>query len=499
MTSQFLIPLAGTLGIYAVYRLVKMVYTDYTSPLRDLPGPKGGNFIIGHFRQTQVSALSSVITSLNSVFAEDSTVPDKWREEFGPNYQLRGFLGKRDLYTTDTKALNHILVNDHLYQKGLVANKVLTHILGNGLLSVETAEHKLQRKILNPAFGVPQIRELTEIFNKKSSQAERQAFLRLVQAGIPILSILPSPGGKTVNEARAKMVNIAKKLLADSRANIKAGEKAAATKRDLLSLMVQSNMSPDIREHLKLSDADVIAQIPTFFVAGHETTSVGSACSFAQSIVQAQLREELLSFTSDDPTMDELNALPYLENVIREAMRLYPPVGFSIRVAMVDDLLPLSKQYVDSKGRFYDHIPIPKGTTIRIPISAVHRDKEIWGDDADTFRYSSNVLEQKASNRDHPSQARSMEQHPDAASAVPSVWANLLTFLAGPHNCIGFRFSLVEIKSLLFTLVRAFEFEPAVPEDGIGFSASAVRRPNVIAEPEAGNQLPLIVRPYVAS
>jgi hypothetical protein len=70
MTSQFLIPLAGTLGIYAVYRLVKMVYRDYTSPLRDLPGPKGGNFIIGHFRQTQVSALSSVITSLNSVFAE---------------------------------------------------------------------------------------------------------------------------------------------------------------------------------------------------------------------------------------------------------------------------------------------------------------------------------------------------------------------------------------------------------------------------------------------
>jgi hypothetical protein len=121
-----------------------------------------------------------------------------------------------------------------------------------------------------------------------SPQAERQAFLRLVQAGIPILSILvficpfllspctlialgqPSPGGKTVNEARAKMVNIAKKLLADSRANIKAGEKAAATKRDLLSLMVQSNMSPDIREHLKLSDADVIARrslrlLPEFF------------------------------------------------------------------------------------------------------------------------------------------------------------------------------------------------------------------------------------------
>jgi hypothetical protein len=57
MISQFIIPLAGTLGIYAVYHLVKMFYKDYTSPLRKLPGPMGGNFILGHFREIQVSAL----------------------------------------------------------------------------------------------------------------------------------------------------------------------------------------------------------------------------------------------------------------------------------------------------------------------------------------------------------------------------------------------------------------------------------------------------------
>lgn len=73
-------------------------------------------------------------------------------------------------------------------------------------------------------------------------------------------ALQPAPGAKAINEARTKMVSIAKKLLADSQANIKAGEKASATKRDLLSLMVQSNMSPDIRENLKLSDADVIAR-----------------------------------------------------------------------------------------------------------------------------------------------------------------------------------------------------------------------------------------------
>jgi cytochrome P450 len=36
------------------------------------------------------------------------------------------------------------------------------------------------------------------------------------------------------------------------------------------------------------------------------------------------------------------------------------------------------------------------------------------------------------------------ESVPDGASAIPGAWANLLTFFAGPHNCIGFRFALAE-------------------------------------------------------
>jgi cytochrome P450 len=43
------------------------------------------------------------------------------------------------------------------------------------------------------------------------------------------------------------------------------------------------------------------------------------------------------------------------------------------------------------------------------------------------------------------------------------VWAHLLSFLGGGHNCIGYRFSLAEMKALLFVLLRAFEFELAVP------------------------------------
>ncbi|KAJ7186411.1 cytochrome P450 [Mycena filopes] len=535
MASAYLVPLAATASIYVAYQLLKIIYEDLTSPLRHLPGP-GGGFLLGHLRKVH----------------NDSMITVKWREEFGPNYLLRGIFNERQLLTTDTRALTHILTNDHKYQKGPVAVKVVRHFLGNGLLAVEMDEHKHQRKIANPAFGVPQIKELTEIFNQKSVQlrdiwshqledtdssngsridvlrwlrkmtldaiglagfhyefnaldadgrqepneldealthifhspeARRQGMLRIVQAAVPVLGIFPVPGGKRIAAARKKMMEIAAGLLQDSKnALIASGGGMSEARRDLLSLMVRSNMSKDVPQHLRLSDADIIAQIPTFFVAGHETTSTATALAlYVLSVhpsVQSKLRDELLTLGTDNPTMDELNSLPYLESVIRETMRLYPPVAFTVRMAMEDDVIPLSKAYLDRNGRSYDIIAVRKGTEMRIDIMAVHLDKDLWGDDAAEFR---------------PSR---WENIPEAASRIPSVWANLMCFLAGPHNCIGFRFSLVEMKSLLFTLLRAFEFELAVPKSDIAFSFTPVNRPRVLSEPEGGSQMPLIVRPY---
>lgn len=51
MTLQSLVPVAGTLAFYAVYYLSRMAYHDITNPLRNLPGPEGGNLVVGHFRQ----------------------------------------------------------------------------------------------------------------------------------------------------------------------------------------------------------------------------------------------------------------------------------------------------------------------------------------------------------------------------------------------------------------------------------------------------------------
>jgi cytochrome P450 len=72
--------------------------------------------------------------------------------------------------------------------------------------------------------------------------------------------------------------------------------------------------------------------------------------------VQTKLREELLTVDTDNPTMDQLNALPYLDMVIRESLRVHPPVPATSRISMKDDILPLSKAVVDCKGKVHHTI-----------------------------------------------------------------------------------------------------------------------------------------------
>jgi cytochrome P450 len=66
--------------------------------------------------------------------------------------------------------------------------------------------------------------------------------------------------------------------------------------------------------------------------------------------VQAKLRAELRTCPTDSPTMDQLNSLPYLESVVREALRLYAPVSSTQRVAMHDMEIPLQKPFKDKQG-----------------------------------------------------------------------------------------------------------------------------------------------------
>ncbi|KAJ6551196.1 cytochrome P450 [Mycena capillaripes] len=533
MFLKLLVSVAGSLVAYALYQVFKVVYRELTSPLRHLPGPKSSSFLYGNFReiwQTEGSALQA-----------------QWIHKYGTTLKYSGFLGLSRLYTTDTRALNHFLTNSNIYQKPGHTQYNLSRIVGPGVLVTEGDVHRQQRKIMNPAFGAPQVRELTGIFVQKSvelrdilasqvvksgtarvdiiswlnkatldiiglagfnynfnslaSENESElagAFttifhagistsaIRILQSLIPVFRFIPTQLDATLAEAQAVMRRIGLQLLQESKNEMaESGTFEKGRSRDLLSLLVRANTAKDIPPSQRLSDEDVLAQVPTFLVAGHETTSTGTAWALyaltQNTAAQTRLRNELLAVSTDDPTMDELNVLPYLDCVVREVLRLHAPVPSTTRVATQDDVVPLAAPFTDLEGVVHETLKVTKGQSITIPILLMNRDKTIWGPDAEEF-----VPER-------------WESETPISNSLPGVWGHMLTFLGGPRACIGYRFSLVEMKALLFTLVRAFEFELAVPVADIGKRTAVVQRPFVRSEPEGGNQMPLLIRPYISS
>ncbi|KAJ7899843.1 cytochrome P450 [Mycena leptocephala] len=534
---SILYPVAGTLFCFAMFHMMQFLYCELTFPLRHVVSPRNTSFVFGHFKQ----------------MGDNTQLISKWRSELGRTFRFKSLFGTNELHTSDIKAINHVLANGTIYRYRRVPFRRdhMRRILGNGILSVDLDEHKRQAcpphfyPLKNPAFGVTQVRFLTEIFVEKSiqlrgiwarqirsgqehdaidvlpglrrmaldvigqagfdyqidslneegkpneldrvftellhsSHAQSDAAFRLAQSIVPILKFVPLPGTQIRRRARRAMDSIGRQIVASSKAALSASEggKAFGGKRDLLSVLLRSTLSTEVPENQRLSEAEVIALIPTFLFAGHETTS--SAVSWAlhalslNTAAQSKLRQELLTLSAENPTMDELNSLPYLESVVRETLRVHSPFVFNQRMAMEDDILPLAKPYVDQKGNSHDTLPIPKGQIIHIPILAVNTDKEIWGDDAGEFK------------------PERWEHIPEAVSEIPGVWGNILSFFAGPHNCIGFRFGLAEMKALLFTLIRAFEFEPAVPIVPTSFGLQAP----MVAGTNKGSSLPLVLRAY---
>ncbi|KAF9229870.1 cytochrome P450, partial [Melanogaster broomeanus] len=228
---------------------------------------------------------------------------------------------------------------------------------------------------------------------------ENQKFSLLValQAWIPLFRLVPGDQLRRVQISQRTMTRIGRELLASAKATVRACatgkgviEKSSLHGRDLFTLLVKANMATDVPDNQRLSDEDVLAQVPTFLVAGHETTSTattGALCAMALAPdIQTKLREELISVGTETPSMEDLMALPYLDAIVRETLRLYAPLPNTARTAMKDDVIPLEQPFTDKRGVVHHEIRIRKGDQILIPILAMNTSEELWGHDAHEFK-----------------------------------------------------------------------------------------------------------------
>ncbi|KAF7300851.1 Bifunctional P-450/NADPH-P450 reductase [Mycena kentingensis (nom. inval.)] len=451
-------PLGATFFAYLLYHILQIVYAELKSPLKRLPGPKNGGFIVGNFME----------------MTGDSTLTTQWRAAFGPVFRYKNLFSLRDLWSAQLSANG----GQSRIDVSPWSRKVTLDIIGKAGFNYDFASLAPDERP----------NELNDVFPEllHSPRARMQTGFRLAQAIIPVLRLFPVPGQWMFARAKATMFRISRDIFLTSKAHTTAEEQKkeySEGKRDILSILLKANMSEDVGPSYRLTDDEVVAQIPTFLLAGHETTSTTLTWALhALSLnpaAQSKLRAELSALATDHPDMDQLNALQYLENVVREVLRIHSPVIFTQRMAMCEDVLPLGAPVVDRDGRVHESLRIPKGQMIHIPVQDVNRDVDIWGADAAEFK------------------PERWDNLPDAVRGIPGIWPHLLTFLAGPHHCIGFKFSLVENKALLYTLIREFEFAPGVPKGDIRATAFGFQRPYVATTPELGSSLPLIVSKVV--
>ncbi|KAI5117975.1 hypothetical protein M0805_004908 [Coniferiporia weirii] len=243
-------------------------------------------------------------------------------------------------------------------------------------------------------------------------------------------------------------------------AAVSASDSILSGKKDVMSLLVQARVQEATDgSGFKMSDSMMMEQVLTFLGAGHETTASGLAWTLwllaTHPEIQSKLRAEVAPIISNDarPDFRTLKGMEYLDHVVLESLRVYPPVPMTMRKA--------------GKSDYIDGVWIPKGTLFYIAIRVINTYKGFWGEDAEEFRPErwSRLAEAPAFHPTHSYQ----------------------TFIAGPHHCIGKTMAIVEMKAVLAIMVANFEFAPAYP--------GQLARPTAAITMKPADNLPLLVRP----
>mgnify|MGYP002781049538 FL=1 len=195
---------------------------------------------------------------------------------------------------------------------------------------------------------------------------------------------------------------------------------------DLLAMLMAAQ---DADTGARMSDAELLDEVMTLLIAGHETVSVTLSWTFPllgnHPEVRQQLQAEIETVLKGrPPSAEDYLKLPYTRQVIEEALRLYPPVwGLSRETLQADEI---------------QGYPIPSETFVLVGTYFTHRHPEFWSA-PDTF---------------------SPERFTEAETAKRHKFA-YHPFGGGPRICIGSQFALMEATLILSTLVQRFDLEPA--------------------------------------
>ena len=194
----------------------------------------------------------------------------------------------------------------------------------------------------------------------------------------------------------------------------------------------------------ELSDKEIRDECNTFIFEGHDTTSAALGWSFylisTHPEVEAKVLEEIENVLGNKkyPSFEDLKNMKYLDMCLKEALRLYPSVPTIARLTTEDT-------------KVGDHI-IPKNTDVYIHPYVIHRQPDCWPDPL----------------------AFKPERHSPEESSKQNAYA-FVPFSAGPRNCIGQKFAMLEEKCIVSMVLRELKLH-VIPEQRIELFPALISR-----------------------
>ncbi|HEY6286318.1 MAG TPA: cytochrome P450 [Ktedonobacteraceae bacterium] len=367
------------------------------------------------------------------------------------------------------------------YNRGVLGNDNDDSFASEGLLTIDGEKHRQQRRAVQPAFHKKQVEGYASIIDQYTqellktwypgdrldmSRAMQELTLRIVSKclfSIDLSSQL-GPLSDAFDGVIGSSTSMAEDLL-----NIRIdnpitgyGKRMAATRQldmliytliaqrrdddrdynDVLSMLMsaQSGEEPDT----KLTEKQIHDHILTFLAAGHETTAITLVWTFyllsQYPQVRIKLQDEIRSVLAGrEPTIDDLARISYLDWVLDESMRLYPPAWLQMRFV--------------AKESEIDGVKLPVGTLLILSQWVMHRLPEIW-QDAEVFK----------PERWDPAH----EQHIPPGAYFP--------FGGGPRTCIGMPLAQLEARIILASILQRYTPQP-IPGYTPGFQPTITLRP----------------------
>jgi enediyne biosynthesis protein E7 len=367
---------------------------------------------------------------------------------YGDTYRVFSPTRKAHIYVVHhPDDVKRVLVSNHKnYTKGMGLDRVKI-LLGKGLMTSEGEMWKRQRYMMQPFFHRKVIAEFARMLESSNDQFIAR-WEKLAAAGEPInitdemseltLNIVlrsifgtdldrmsQDIGGnpfEVVTKNQERNLQFAFKFRSLTKIVAALIERRRAAGEEHFDYVGMLMSARDKETGAPMSDKELIDEIMTLVVAGHETTASGLNWTWyllsQNPEVDARLHAEI-DAAPPLTTLADMEALTYTRQVVDEALRLYPPGWLLSRRTIEPDTL----------GGY----EIPAGTNVLLPLYLLHRDGRFWKD-PDRFWPDRFAPEHEA---DRPRFA-------------------YMPFAAGPRHCIGETFALYEMLVHLYKVARRY-------------------------------------------